>query len=91
MTESGAHIAQSGYRSAQSGFDVDTLNQQNDGTKEEKQEIDKDEGDMLINTAGGNGFPVDFHRQHSIGMDDALQFQDGVLDEDEVTEHLHAP
>ena len=62
LTQTRTDIAQCGYRSTKGGLDVDAQGQQKDWTNEEDQEIDKYESDVLVDTAGGDGFSVDFHR-----------------------------
>jgi len=90
LTDARADIAQCSHRCAQGCLDVYAHGQQDDGTDEEDQEIDEDEGDVLIDAAGGDGLAVDLHGQHGAGVDDALQLEQRVLHEDEVSEDLDA-
>ena len=75
LPDTRAYIAQSGYRRAYGGVEVSPREEQNDDPNDENKKIDEDEGYILIDAAGRDGLPVDFHGQHGIGMDDTLQLQ----------------
>ena len=55
------HIAQGGHRSTNGGVEVDTREEQDDAASDKHQEIDEDKGDVFVDTAGGDGFFIDFH------------------------------
>ena len=70
-----AYIAQGGHRSTNGGAEVGTREEQDDGSGKEDEEINEDERDIFVDATGRNGLPVDFHGQHGVGVDDALQLK----------------
>ena len=90
QTDTRAHITQCGYRSTNGCIEVDTREEQDDTACHKHQEIDEDKGNVFVDSTGGDGFSVDFHGQHGVGVDDALQLKHWVLHEDEMTENLDA-
>ena len=88
LPDTRAYIAQSGYRRAYGGVEVSPCEKQNDDSYKENEKIDENEGYILINAAGRDGLPVDFHGQHGIGVDDTLQLQHWVFNENQMTENL---
>lgn len=81
ITDASANIAQSGHGGTQSRLDVDATGQQDDGADKKDEEIDEDEGGVLVDAADGDGLVVDFHGQHGIGVDDTPQVEHRVFDE----------